>query len=235
MVQIRDEFLDSLINGANELKTENLSDVEILDNLNRLGKNGINAKAKINGKWCYSFYDEDTNYKNAFGVIKKKYIASLPKSDKEIFLREMMNFNLVWNSVYKKTFKRTLNKESFKELEEYIDRKTETYDLPEMRNLTIEMVKLLNIFESLEREDAFSVKVAYEAIANTTKQRLESPIMYFAYHSSAMDSNCWKNLIFMDINSMRRIKTESDMREVLDYCCSQTRNKILSQKTQFGK
>lgn len=235
MVKIRDEFLNFLIKDAKEIKTENLSDIEILDNLNNLGKNEINAKAKINGEWCYSFYDEDINYKNAFGVSKKSYMASLPKSDKEIFLREMMNFNLVWNSVYKKTFKRTLSKESFKELEEYINRKTETYDLSEMRNLTIEMVKLLNVFESLEREDAFSAKVAYEAIAKTTQERLESPIMYFACNSSAMDSNCWKTLIFMDIGSIKKIKTESDMKMVLDYYFSQTKNKILPQKTQFGK
>lgn len=235
MVQIRDEFLNFLTKEAKEIKTENLSDIEILDNLNNLGKNEINAKAKINGKWCYSFYDEDINYKNVFGVSKSRYMASRPKSDKEIFLKEMMNFNLVWNSVYKKSFKKNLNKESFKELEEYINRKTETYDLSEMRNLTIEMVKLLNVFESLEREDALSAKVAYEGIAKTTQERFGSPVMYFACNSSAMDNNCWKTLIFMDIGSIKKIKTESDMKAVLDYYFSQTKNKILPNKSELGE
>lgn len=180
---INEKFIEQLMKSAIDITSviSKLSSTQKVEELIRLGENGQNVKALVNGSWCYSFEPKEDLAKR---IPEQESSAEI--ETKKIH-KAKMDFMRLYNLVWEGELKKQLPEEQFQMIQDISKKGLNSNSLVEVSASNDFISKVYYALGRQKERNVMETTVMYQGIAKTAEERLSHPAIYFIAKSNVAE------------------------------------------------
>ena len=226
---INEKFIEQLMKSATDITSaiSKLSSSKKIEELVRLGENGQNVKAFVNGKWCYSFQSKEELEKL---IPEQESAVELEKKKLQKAKTDFMKlYNLVWSGELKKQ----LPEEQFQMIDDIVNKGLNSSDLNEVVSSNELVAKVYYSLGKKKERNVMETTEMYQGIAKTAKERLSHPAFYFVAKSKVAES--YRYGMRRDIAEVYGEEVAENHMEMIDKLIAHHEQALIKAGVQMGE